>query len=60
MSHLQRVSCIIGTLLLGISATLLFQKKSAALQRPVRRGKHVPVEELAEDLKHAWADRHTP
>ncbi len=63
MSHLQRISCILGAVLLGAAAVLLSQKDDAG--SAVRRGRRklagdVPVDKLAEDLKSAWAIYHTP
>ncbi len=58
MSHLQRISWILGTLLLGASALVVY---SGDIQRARnRRGRQVPVEQLAETLKEAWAGHHTP
>lgn len=53
MNHLERVSCILGTLLIGIAGWLIFSDRR-------NRAPHPPVEKLAEDLKHAWAGHHTP
>lgn len=53
MNHLERVSCILGTLLIGLAAWIAFSDRRA-------RSSHPPVEKLAEDLKHAWAPYHTP
>jgi hypothetical protein len=50
MNHLERVSCILGSLLVGLAAWMIVSGRRA----------HPPVEKLAEDLKHAWAGHHTP
>ncbi len=52
MNHLQRVSYILGTMLLGVSALILWGDYNRR-HRP-------PVAKLAEDLKSAWAPYHTP
>lgn len=54
MSHLQRVASIVGTLLVGVTAYLIVSDRSAAR----RRRTQPPVEELADELKHAWAGYH--
>lgn len=53
MNHLERVSGILGTLLIGLAAWVLVSNRRNQLHRP-------PVEKLADDLKHAWAGHHTP
>lgn len=59
MSHLQRISWILGSLLIGLSATLLYQREGAA-RRVRRAADNVPVDKLADNLKQAWAGYHTP
>ena len=59
MSHLQRVSWILGTLLIGLSAALLYQREGTG-RRVRRASEEVPVDKLAENLKQAWAGYHTP
>ncbi len=54
MSHLQRVASILGTLLLGISAYMIVSDRAARARRA-----EPPVEELAEELKHAWEGYHS-
>lgn len=56
MKHLERVASILGALLVGISAYIIVSERTA--QSRARRGRHVPVEELADELKHAWAGYH--
>lgn len=56
MSHLQRVAAILGTLLVGIAAFLIASERSG--HERSRRMKHPPVDELADDLKQAWAEHH--
>lgn len=55
MSHLQRVASIVGTLLVGITAYLIVSDRAAS----ARRRAQPPVQELAEELKHAWEGYHT-
>jgi hypothetical protein len=55
---LERISFIVGTLLIGITAFLVVSERQARNQQ--RRGNPQPVEKLAEDLKQAWAGYHTP
>jgi hypothetical protein len=52
MNHLQRVSYILGSLLVGLAAWMIVSER--------RTRAHPPVEKLADDLKHAWAGYHTP
>lgn len=59
MSHLHRVASILGTLLVGVAAYLIVADRAAG-GRARRRAGQPPVEELAEDLKHAWAGYHNP
>jgi hypothetical protein len=54
MKHLERVSAILGGLLVIASAYLVSSRQAAA------RKQKVPVEQLAKTLKEAWADRHIP
>ncbi len=62
MSHLQKISWILGTVLIGASAVLLYQKEEETERSRSRGGQpeHQPVEEMAEHLKEAWAGYHTP
>ena len=56
MSHLHRISSILGTLLIGVAAYLIVSDRAAVAR--ARRGGQPPVEELADELKHAWAGYH--
>ena len=56
MNHLERVSSILGAILVGAAAWIIVSDRRAARARAL----HPPVEKLAEDLKHAWAPYHTP
>lgn len=53
MNHLERVSSILGALLVGLATWIIVSDRRA-------RAAHPPVEKLAEDLQHAWAEYHTP
>lgn len=53
MNHLQRVSSLLGALLVGFAAWIIVSDRRS-------RAAHPPVEKLAEDLKRAWAGHHTP
>ena len=55
MSHLQRVASILGTVLLGMAAYLVISENR---ENRGRRSGQPPVEELAEELKQAWAGHH--
>jgi hypothetical protein len=58
MNQLTKISWILGSLLLGVSAVLMSDRsRGANAQR--RREEH-PIEELAESLKQAWAGHHIP
>ena len=54
MNHLSRISAILGGLLVIASAYVV------ASQRSLPRKQKIPVEQLAESLKQAWAGRHIP
>lgn len=56
MNHLERVASIVGTLLVGIAAYLIVSDRKASNR--ARRGEHLPVEELAQELKEAWSGYH--
>jgi uncharacterized membrane protein YccC len=56
MNHLERVSYILGTLLVGLAGWIIFSDRKAGRARAL----HPPVEKLAQDLKQAWAEYHTP
>ncbi|MBV9404071.1 MAG: hypothetical protein JO211_01925 [Acidobacteriaceae bacterium] len=55
MNHLERVSSIVGTLLIGIAAFLIVSERGV---HRARHSKQPPVGELAEELKQAWAGYH--
>lgn len=59
MSDLERISSIVGTILLGTAAYLIFsdRQESARRSRSGQEQEH-PVEELAEELKQAWSGYH--
>lgn len=54
MTHLERAASIIGALLVGIAAYLVVTERK--LNRSRRN--QPPVEELAQELKQAWAGYH--
>ncbi len=56
VSHLHRVASIVGTLLVGVAAYLIVADRTARAR--ARRHGQPPVEELADELKHAWAGYH--
>lgn len=58
MNNLQRVSWILGAVLLGASAVILFQRSEESRGQRRRINEEHPVEELAEELKAAWAGYH--
>jgi hypothetical protein len=59
MSDLQKICGILGVLLLGASAVLVADKRRTLAARE-RAAAEQPVEELADHLKEAWAQYHTP
>jgi hypothetical protein len=58
VSNGERFACWAGVILIGFAGILMLRKE-ASTDRP-RRGKDEPVEVLAEELKDAWAEYHTP
>lgn len=54
MTHLERVSSILGAILVGMAAWMIISDRRSAFRA------HPPVDKLAADLQQAWADRHTP
>ena len=60
MSYLQRISWIVGSALLGFSAVVVLQRSDSAERLRKRQSEQPPVEELAANLKQAWAGYHTP
>lgn len=60
MSNLERLCCVAGVALIGMSAVLLCNRDSQRRQTSGTGRKHQPpVEQLAENLKEAWAGHHT-
>ncbi|MBV9760306.1 MAG: hypothetical protein JO340_07080 [Acidobacteriaceae bacterium] len=53
MNHLERVSSLLGALLVGLSAWIIVSNRRS-------RASHPPVDKLADDLRRAWAGHHTP
>ncbi|MFL6351511.1 MAG: hypothetical protein ACJ74Z_06645 [Bryobacteraceae bacterium] len=59
MSEGERIACWTGAILIGFGAWLVLSgEPGTSLRR--RRGQEEPVEVLAEELKDAWAEFHTP
>ena len=60
MSHLERVASIVGTILIGTAAYLVISdRRDNENRRRSNRGEQEhPVEELADELKQAWAGYH--
>ena len=60
MSHLERVASIVGTILIGTAAYLVISDRQSRESRSAsRKGEQDhPVEELADELKQAWAGYH--
>jgi hypothetical protein len=59
MSNLERAASIIGALLLGTAGYLIISdRQRSAGNQSTRRQQEQPVEELAEELKQAWAGYH--
>lgn len=56
MNHLERVSSLLGAILVAAAAWIIVSERRTARGR----ASHAPVEKLAADLKHAWAGYHTP
>lgn len=55
MKHLERVSYILGSLLVGLAGWMIISEGRSRGSRT-----HAPVEQLVENLKHAWAGHHRP
>lgn len=49
----------LGGVLLGTAAYLILSQHEGTSFGGRRRGDQPPVEELAHQLEHAWADHHT-
>jgi uncharacterized membrane protein YccC len=56
VNHLERVASILGTLLMGVAAYIVISDRKA---RAIQARSAPAVEEMAEDLKEAWAGHHT-
>jgi hypothetical protein len=56
MNHIERISSILGAILVGLATWIIVSDRRVARAR----ASHPPVEKLVEDLKHAWAGHHTP
>lgn len=56
----ERFACWTGMLLLGVAAVLMFHHREDTGRSPRRRRGEPPVEALAEELKQAWSEYHTP
>jgi hypothetical protein len=57
VSHFQRVSCVLGTLLVGVSAFLIFSERRSVSESR-RHPNTPPVEDLAQALQEAWSGYH--
>ena len=60
MSEGERIACITGLVLIGMAVTIMRWDGESGTRRSRRRSKEPPVEELAEELKQAWGEFHTP
>jgi hypothetical protein len=58
VSNGERFACWAGVILIGFAGILMLRNEPST-NRP-RRGKDEPVEVLAEELKDAWGEYHTP
>jgi len=59
MSDGERLACWTGAILIGFAAMLMLRNEGGTNRRR-RRNRDEPVEVLAEELKDAWAEYHTP
>jgi hypothetical protein len=59
MSERERLACWMGAILIGFAAMLILRNEPSTTRRR-RRNRDEPVEVLAEELKEAWAEFHTP
>lgn len=62
MSKVNRLACLIAGTVCAFGAALILRNRNGFLSSlsSSRMAKHPPVEELAEELKQAWAGRHMP
>jgi hypothetical protein len=58
VSNGERFACWAGVILIGFAGILMLRNEASTNR--ARRGKDEPVEVLAEELKDAWAEYHTP
>jgi hypothetical protein len=58
VSNGERFACWAGVILIGFAGILMLRNEASTNRR--RRGEDEPVEVLAEELKDAWAEYHTP
>jgi hypothetical protein len=58
VSNGERFACWAGVILIGFAGMLMLRNEASTKRR--RRGEDEPVEVLAEELKDAWAEYHTP
>jgi hypothetical protein len=56
MSNAQRISYLLGSLLLGLSAVLMIKRPQT--KGRAARAAHKPVEELVTPLQQAWGAYH--
>ena len=59
MSDQERIAGWTGTILLALSAVLMWRDSVAVKRMSRRRANEPPVEVLAEELKQAWSEHHT-
>jgi hypothetical protein len=55
----ERLACWTGAILIGLAAWLMLSSEHGTNRRR-RRDQEEPVEVLAQELKDAWAEYHTP
>ncbi|MBV9300581.1 MAG: hypothetical protein JOY62_00905 [Acidobacteriaceae bacterium] len=58
MSDQEQIAGWTGTILLALSAVLMWRDAAVINQRFRRRANEPPVEVLAEELKQAWSEHH--
>ncbi|MBV9156273.1 MAG: hypothetical protein JO097_08410 [Acidobacteriaceae bacterium] len=59
MNQLSRIAGFAGGILLAIAATILLRSNGLAGSGGRRSRRQPPVEDLANQLKQAWAEHHT-